>query len=106
MGFATRVIPKRITLTFQGGFVGTQCAIEVLAPPTNGVVEKPEWRLMTRIYPEDVNRRQTFDLAPSDLQDAVESGIDGLKIVFEASSDFFGRITVYDLKLEGKEMST
>lgn len=33
--------------------------------------------------------------------DAVGEGVKCLKLVFEESSDFFGRITVYDVKIEG-----
>jgi hypothetical protein len=93
--FAERVIPKRVSLTFQGGFVGIHCAIYV-----DLEADKKEWRLLTSIYPEDVNRRQSFDLhllEPSDIGNGVRS----LRLVFEKSSDFYGRITVYDLKLEG-----
>jgi hypothetical protein len=28
--------------------------------------------------------------------------VQGIKLVFEESSDFFGRITVYDLMIEGQ----
>jgi len=31
----------------------------------------------------------------------LEGGVSSVKLIFEESSDFFGRITVYDLKLEG-----
>jgi hypothetical protein len=63
-----------------------------------------------------VNRRQSFpvSLIPEKKDDTAQSdgggadsalvsseGIMQLKIVFEQSSDFFGRITVYDLSLEG-----
>ncbi|KAJ3933877.1 MAG: hypothetical protein NXY57DRAFT_1047629 [Lentinula lateritia] len=75
------VIPKLLSITFQGGFVGRTCAIHARA----------NWRLLTYIYPEDVNRKQTFTL-PS-LSDAA--------LTFETSSDFFGRVTVYDLDLKG-----
>ena len=53
---------------------------------------------MSRIYPEDVNRKQSFDVSVTDPG----TGITSLKLVFEESSDFFGRITVYDIQLEGK----
>ncbi|KAF5385335.1 hypothetical protein D9615_001038 [Tricholomella constricta] len=96
--FAERVIPKRILLTFQGGFVGTQCSLHVESE-TEG---KKVWRHWTSIYPEDVNRRQAFDLPPFDL----DTGTGSLKLVFEQSSDFFGRITVYDLKMEGTIAAT
>ena len=55
---------------------------------------------MTRIYPEDVNRKQTFDLVPDNAH-LVEKGVEGLKLVFEESSDFFGRVTVYDMQIFG-----
>jgi hypothetical protein len=53
------------------------------------------WQELTRIYPEDVNRAQTFDLTTGDP-------VNGIKLIFEESSDFFGRITVYDLMIEGQ----
>lgn len=58
---------------------------------------------MTSVYPEDVNRRQTFDLSyPDEFSGLNETGLDSLRIVFEESSDFYGRITIYDLSLEGE----
>jgi hypothetical protein len=84
--FDKKVTPTRLLLTFQGGFVGTRCSIEVF--------DSSRWRQLSFIYPEDVNRKQSFDLAGA-------SDVEGLKIVFEESSDFFGRITVYDLQLDG-----
>jgi hypothetical protein len=59
-----------------------------------------EWQPFASIYPEDVNRRQTFDLQTTNLESRI-SGIQAIKFIFEESSDFFGRITVYDLRLEG-----
>jgi hypothetical protein len=85
------VIPKRLTITFQGGFVGHRCTVRV--------PDKKDWEIVTTIYPENVNRQQVFDL-PQSHPRFIE-GISFLKLVFEESSDFFGRITVYDLKLEG-----
>jgi len=54
------------------------------------------WQEFTRIYPEDVNRAQMFDLTTGEP-------VKGIKLIFEESSDFFGRITVYDLMIEGME---
>lgn len=90
------MIPKRVLLTFQGGFVGTQCSVYTSVDATN----KKTWSLLKTIYPEDVNRKQSFDLYPSGSGD-IDGGVTSIKLVFETSSDFFGRITVYDLKLEG-----
>lgn len=94
ISFDTAVIPRRVELTFQGGFVGRRCSVDVVLPG------EKEWKTLTRIYPEDVNRKQTFDLTSQD-PDLGQTAVQGLKLVFEESSDFFGRITVYDLQIFG-----
>lgn len=76
--------PTLLTATFQGGFVGTECELQI--PGENG-----GWIEVKKIYPEDVNREQRFEL---ELQE-----ITALKMVFLQSSDFFGRIIVYKLDL-------
>lgn len=91
--FASKVTLERVLLTFQGGFVGTKCAVQALVES-----ERPSWNTLTHVYPEDVNRQQKFEL---DLVSALPDGTDGIRLVFERSSDFFGRITIYDLKLQG-----
>lgn len=81
----------RLILTFQGGFVGTQCAIDVAASAL-----EPIWTTLTHIHAEDVNRRQIFQL-PEDSSQEIQC----MKLIFERSSDFFGRITLYELQVEG-----
>ncbi|KAH9996516.1 hypothetical protein BJV77DRAFT_152239 [Russula vinacea] len=81
--------PGRISLTFQGGFVGTTCVVATRSQ------DATSWQELTRIYPEDVNRAQMFDLT-------TEEPVKAIKLIFEESSDFFGRITVYDLMIEGQ----
>ena len=95
LDFPNRIIPKRLSIVFQGGFVGTRCAVCIPKTDSNTA-----WDFLSHIYPEDVNRRQIFDLVPTQPE-LLEGGVSSVKIVFEESSDFFGRITVYDLKLEG-----
>lgn len=63
---------------------------------------KPTWQRWTTVYPEDVNREQVFDLAP---QTEVQEGIEGMRLAFEESSDFYGRITVYDLQIRGSQLN-
>lgn len=96
--FSAPAIPKQVQVTFQGGFVGTSCTVEIAQG-----IDKPEWKPWTKIYPEDVNRKQIFDLPSERLPDA--DGVQNMKLVFEESSDFFGRITVYDLQLVGKKLT-
>jgi hypothetical protein len=87
--FPSPVVPRRISLTFQGGFVGTACLV------TTRSQDATTWQELTRIYPEDVNRAQVFDLTAGEPVKAI-------KLIFEESSDFFGRITVYNLMIEGQ----
>lgn len=91
--FPRPVIPRQVSITFQGGFVGTRCSIQTPSLTTG------EWEVVAKIFPEDTNRPQNFTLA-SDTSN-LDGGIEKLKLVFEESSDFFGRITIYDLRLEG-----
>ena len=93
LDFPNCVIPKRLSIVFQGGFVGRRCAVCIPGTDT-------AWHILSHIYPEDVNRRQSFDLVPTQPE-LLEGGVSSVKLVFEESSDLFGRITVYDLKLEG-----
>ncbi|KAF8301444.1 galactose-binding like protein [Clavulina sp. PMI_390] len=95
--FDSPVIAHSISLTFQGGFVGLRCAIFVRPSST----EEQDWVLSDRIFPDDVNRRQSFSLANKTLDQTAIKSYAQLKLVFEQSSDFFGRIVVYDLSIDG-----
>ncbi|KAG1771230.1 galactose-binding domain-like protein [Suillus occidentalis] len=95
--FQKPAIPKRIAIIFQGGFVGTKCRIEVSKSS-----DRPEWQTWAYIHPEDANRRQAFDLIiHRDKLPGEGEGIRSMKLVFEESSDFYGRITIYELRIEG-----
>ncbi|CAK5280662.1 unnamed protein product [Mycena citricolor] len=96
--FPQPVVPQIVEFTFQGGFVATRCVIKVAA----GL---EEWKIAARIYPEDTNRRQSFTVKAHDgAEDPIVGGVDRLRLEFEESSDFFGRITLYDLKVLGSQM--
>lgn len=51
-----------------------------------------------RFYPQDINPIQTFNFTPT-------KGLKRVKIIFEESTDFYGRITVYKLDVIGKSLS-
>ncbi|KAH9932064.1 galactose-binding like protein [Epithele typhae] len=95
LSFPAPIALRHAELTFQGGFVGTKCSVEALRAG-----EERKWEVLTRIYPEDVNRKQSFELLPLDAS-GEDWAVIGLKFVFEESSDFFGRVTMYDLQLMG-----
>jgi hypothetical protein len=108
------IYPKQLSLTFQGGFAATRVAVYT----AKELLRDSEWTLLTYVYPEDVNRKQKFSLAVhsregetrAQVEDvgetngvvneaAVEQPVAQIKLVFEQSSDFFGRITIYDLDI-------
>jgi hypothetical protein len=105
--------PKQLFLTFQGGFAATRVAVYT----ARDLLRDSEWTLLTYVYPEDVNRKQKFALTVhyhqgetrdqpevagetnGVLNEAAEQPVAQIKLVFEQSSDFFGRITIYDLDI-------
>ena len=70
---------RELQIQFQGGFVGKDCHV---------IVNDKEPVLF---FPEDSNKLQTFQFDFEEVQT--------MKIVFNSSTDFFGRITIYQLKL-------
>jgi len=76
---------------FQGGFVGKTC--QLLAWTAESTFEE-----IMKFYPEDINPAQTFPVPA-----AASRTTSRVKIIFESSTDFFGRITVYKLDILGRE---
>ncbi|THV07083.1 hypothetical protein K435DRAFT_772806 [Dendrothele bispora CBS 962.96] len=109
--FPSSITPTRVSLTFQGGFVGRKCAVyykpSASEDQTASIEKESSWVLLTTIYPEDVNRKQSFSLTSASSSNEEKKDLpirtSQIKLTFEESSDFFGRITVYDLSLEGLE---
>lgn len=120
LSFPNRVVPERLSVTFQGGFVGTRVGIYLPVSFASREEKKLDWVLLKHVYPEDINRKQQFDLIPSiashsesstqidedsksvDGETLRQEGAQHIKLVFETSSDFFGRITIYDLDIFGR----
>lgn len=91
-------MPRRLSLTFQGGFVATCCSVHVVYAESGDM-----WELVARIFPEDVNRKQDFDIDLEGEREGERRSVSSLRLMLEQSSDMFGRVTIYDLKVEGFE---
>lgn len=76
---------KSFAIQFQGGFAGKNCSVEAIAD--SAVAETCEF------FPRDINKIQTFVFD-------FKSNYKSYKINFHDSSDLFGRIIIYDLKLD------
>jgi len=70
-----------LALQFQGGFAGKDCYVE-----TEGTSK------ILQFYPEDSNKIQYFYLDE-------RVNIKKIRIAFNSSTDFYGRITLYKLDL-------
>uniref|UniRef100_A0A3B4TG19 Nuclear receptor 2C2-associated protein n=1 Tax=Seriola dumerili TaxID=41447 RepID=A0A3B4TG19_SERDU len=85
--------PQSVTLSelkvqFQGGFSAKTCKLE-------GCLKDGDFTVISHIYPED-NNSFPIQEAPA---------VDKVKIIFENSADFFGRIIVYSLDILGENAS-
>lgn len=88
--FNSKVIVTSIKMMFQGGFVGQDATIQVGNNPSDDSMQ-----LVTVLEEiEDSNRMQTFD---------IPSAVGGfVRITFPSSTDFYGRVTIYQIELHGR----
>lgn len=82
--FDSEVTVAQVEFMFQGGFAGKTCWLEASSDS--------ELAKVADFYPEDINKLQKFPL-PSPVK------AKAFRVVFADSTDFFGRITVYQMKL-------
>ena len=86
---------EEIRIQFQGGFVAEECTAYI----SKGGSGAEDWvELEEPIEPEDVNDVQTFEIADEDRT------CNMLRLIFEGSSDFYGRVTIYKLEVWGSEV--
>ncbi|RKP15344.1 nuclear receptor 2C2-associated protein-like protein [Piptocephalis cylindrospora] len=78
-----------LSLQFQGGFVGTPLQILGWAPGE-------EYEEVGTVHPQDVNSMQTWVLP------LPRPTIRRMKLVFPESTDFYGRVTIYQFDLKGE----
>uniref|UniRef100_A0A452GII8 Nuclear receptor 2C2-associated protein n=1 Tax=Gopherus agassizii TaxID=38772 RepID=A0A452GII8_9SAUR len=87
--FPQPVKVSQLQIQFQGGFASQLCTLE-------GGRKGEELVKISDFYPEDINALQSFRTE--------ETMLDKLKITFENSTDFFGRIIVYRLSVLGEKL--
>ncbi|KAI9470024.1 MAG: galactose-binding domain-like protein [Benjaminiella poitrasii] len=90
LDFSSPVSVQSIVFQFQGGFVGKTCVVvgSTAETPNDYSVQ------IDTFYPEDINSEQTFNCEPT-------QPLKRVKIIFEESTDFYGRITLYKLDVLG-----
>ncbi len=100
--FHRNVSVSSISLQFQGGFVAEECDFYISTTKT--VDNKIEWKEIGDAYiePEDVNTIQKFDLEECEECNDGVLDCDAIKLVFKASTDFYGRVILYKLEVHGE----
>ncbi|NWZ29990.1 NR2CA protein, partial [Asarcornis scutulata] len=93
LDFPRTVKVSQLHIQFQGGFSSRLCTLE-------GCRTGEELVKISELYPEDVNAMQ-ISFLPLEVE---ETALDKLKITFENSTDFFGRIVVYHLRVLGERL--
>jgi hypothetical protein len=86
LDFSDLVVVEKLSVQFQGGFA---CRCIDVVDPTDGAV-------VQTFHPEDNNKAQLF------VFDQKFSGY-AMKLEFRDLTDFYGRITIYDLDVFGVE---
>lgn len=83
----------QLQIKFQGGFVGNVMSVALDDATGQNVYKKC-------FYPDDINDKQIFVLDVTDLKTISSiANVRKMSIIFEKSSDFFGRIIIYHLEL-------
>ncbi|XP_036065422.1 nuclear receptor 2C2-associated protein [Onychomys torridus] len=86
--FPQRVHVTQLQVQFQGGFSSRHSCLE-------GSQGGNTLCKIVDLYPEDSNALQTFSIP------TVE--VDRLKLTFEDTTDFFGRVVIYHLRVLGEK---
>lgn len=98
--FAQPAVPTQLCFRFQGGFAGKTCrllawpATEQATDDAAALAPAADPIEVGLVYPEDINDLQHFAV------DTKGKAIAALRILFEESTDFFGRVTLYTLELK------
>ncbi|OXB70237.1 UNVERIFIED_CONTAM: hypothetical protein H355_002814 [Colinus virginianus] len=101
LDFPRTVRVSQLHIQFQGGFSSRRCTLE-------GCRTGEELVKISDLYPEDIHAMQisfgTLQAGRAALFQVEETTLDKLKITFENSTDFFGRIVVYHLQVLGERL--
>ncbi|NXM73927.1 NR2CA protein, partial [Serilophus lunatus] len=93
LDFPRPVKVSQLHIQFQGGFSSRLCTLE-------GCRTGEELVKISQLYPQDSHAMQ-ISFATFQVEETV---LDKLKITFENSTDFFGRIVVYHLGVLGERL--
>ncbi|KAL0586060.1 hypothetical protein ABG067_004152 [Albugo candida] len=91
LNFQRQVHTEQLQLIFQGGFVGQDASLFVKTKE-----ETIQWKELQHFDPVNDNSLQIFPCKANHVT--------ALKILFRKSSDFYGRVIVYQMDVQGHEV--
>jgi hypothetical protein len=89
--FKRSVLIQELRLQFQAGFVAETIHLKLQKQPDN------KWVDFSQLQADDTLEMQTFPLNCQETS--------ALKLVFDEFTDFYGRITIYQVQVWGKDVS-
>ena len=88
---------SELGLQFQAGFAAEEITVYAKAQQQEGETGGARWRKAEEIEAEDDHELQSFALP-------AEEPTTALKIVFGETTDFYGRVIIYQIQVWGKEL--
>ncbi|CAJ1942396.1 unnamed protein product [Cylindrotheca closterium] len=95
--FERLVIPTEVRIQFQAGFSSEEVYVSRLGANANS------YEPVDELEAEDEHEMQVF---PLPVTDEAKEGSSALKLEFKEFTDFYGRVTIYQLQVWGHEIST
>ncbi len=96
LDFGRLVEPQELRIQFQAGFISEQLQLFWQ--------DESSWKSLVEVEVEDDHDLQTFSLLDVIKMTSVQTR--ALKLVFDDCTDFYGRVTVYQLQIWGCEIAT
>ena len=100
LDFGRPVLPRQLRLQFQAGFSAESCAVQTKVASSEDTGGS-RWTTMETFELCDAHQLQVRRIHESRTDSACTS----LRLVFDDFTDFYGRVTIYQLEILGEERS-
>ena len=105
--FGRSVVPTRVGIQFQAGFAAEEVTVMVFKSEEGDATSSQAWEKIDDFEVEDDHEMQFLDLVEDGNAEKIpESGTTAIKLIFDECTDFYGRVTIYQLKVFGREVAS
>ena len=98
LDFGRRVLPRQVRLQFQAGFSAESCAVQTKVESSDDI-GCSRWTTVETFELCDAHEVQVRQIHES--SESLEWS--SLRLVFDDFTDFYGRVTIYQLEVLGEE---